>query len=86
MIYFGRNDRDEIFFLNVFLPDDEYKRTRILYFMAEGTFISVTLLILFAFINNTWLQLEIGDISFFCFYHCHFKCSIYIYPLYIVWN
>lgn len=54
-------------FLNVFLPDDEYKRTRILYFMAEGTFISVTLLILFAFINNTWLQLEIGDFSFFAF-------------------
>ncbi|HEY4601878.1 MAG TPA: DUF3278 domain-containing protein [Cerasibacillus sp.] len=51
-------------FLNVFLPDDEYKRTRILYFMAEGTFISTILLIIFAFINDVWLELKHIDFSF----------------------
>lgn len=28
-------------FLNIFLPDDEYKRTRILYFMAEAMLMTV---------------------------------------------
>jgi len=34
-------------FLNVFLPEDEHKRTRILYFMAEATFLTVVILLLF---------------------------------------
>lgn len=34
-------------FLNIFLPEDEYKRTRILYFMAETTFLTVIVLLLF---------------------------------------
>jgi hypothetical protein len=34
-------------FLNVFLPEDEHKRTRILYFMAETTFLTVVFLLLF---------------------------------------
>src|SRR5690625_2365067 len=33
-------------FLNVFLPEDEYKRMRILYFMAETTFITIIGLLL----------------------------------------
>lgn len=33
-------------FLKVFLPEDEYKRTRILYFMAETTFLTVGILLL----------------------------------------
>ena len=33
-------------FLNVFLPEDEYKRQRILYFMAETTFLTVLMLLI----------------------------------------
>ncbi|MEI3599119.1 MULTISPECIES: hypothetical protein [unclassified Oceanobacillus] len=32
-------------FLNAFLPEDEYKRTRILYFMAETTFLTIVILL-----------------------------------------
>ncbi|MEW9677913.1 hypothetical protein ABRT01_17450 [Lentibacillus sp. L22] len=38
-------------FLNAFLPEDEYKRTRILYFMAETTFLTVVILLLFGLIK-----------------------------------
>lgn len=38
-------------FLNIFLPKDEYKRIRILYFMAETTFITVVLLLLFGLLK-----------------------------------
>ncbi|WP_240378241.1 hypothetical protein [Bacillus piscicola] len=34
-------------FLNIFLPEDEYKRLRVLYFMAETTFLSVVILLIF---------------------------------------
>lgn len=38
-------------FLNTFLPEDEYKRMRILYFMAETTFFSVIILFLLGFLK-----------------------------------
>jgi|SRR5699024_4366673 len=38
-------------FLNVFLPEDEYKRMRILYFMAESTFLSIIILFLLGFLK-----------------------------------
>lgn len=34
-------------FLNAFLPEEEYKRLRVLYFMAETTFLTVVILLLF---------------------------------------
>lgn len=45
MIYFGRVINVIRSFINIFLPDDEYKRLRILYFMAEAA--GLTILILF---------------------------------------
>lgn len=38
-------------FLNAFLPEDEYKRMRILYFMAETTLLSVIILFLLGFLK-----------------------------------
>lgn len=45
-------------FLNVVLPDDEYKRKQILYFMAEAMFLTVSILLvlgLFSYIFNSFL-------------------------------
>lgn len=36
-------------FLNVFLSEDEYKRMRIVYFLAETTVITIVILLLFGF-------------------------------------
>lgn len=36
-------------FLNTFLPEDEYKRLKILYVMAETAFLTVLALLLFGF-------------------------------------
>lgn len=38
-------------FLNAFLPEDEYKRMQILYFMAETTFLTVIILLLFGLLK-----------------------------------
>lgn len=49
-------------FLNVFLPEDEHKRARILYFMAEATFLSVGILLLvgtFKYVFNFVFDTEI---------------------------
>lgn len=43
-------------FLNAFLPDDEYKRLRVLYFMAEAAFLMGGFLIVGSALNNYWLQ------------------------------
>lgn len=34
-------------FLNIFLPEDEYKRLQVLYFMAETTFLAIVIFLLF---------------------------------------
>jgi len=34
-------------FLNIFLPEDEYKRLQVLYIMAETTFLTIVILLLF---------------------------------------
>ncbi|WP_079529662.1 hypothetical protein [Halobacillus hunanensis] len=45
-------------FLNYLLPDDEYKRIRILYFLAEAAVIATGLLFVYSFVNLYWLQWE----------------------------
>ncbi|MYL57599.1 hypothetical protein GLW20_08780 [Virgibacillus halodenitrificans] len=47
-------------FLNVFLPEDEYKRLRVLYFMAEAAFLIGALLMLGSALNNYWLEWNFG--------------------------
>jgi hypothetical protein len=53
-------------FLNVFLPDDEYKRLRVLYFMAEAAFLMIGLLMLGSALNNYLLKwnLEGTEVTF----------------------
>ncbi|ELK48059.1 UNVERIFIED_CONTAM: hypothetical protein N8J90_05810 [Halobacillus marinus] len=41
-------------FLNYFLPKDEYKRSQIVYFMAEAAFLTVLLLLPLTLMNNIW--------------------------------
>ncbi|MFC4023954.1 hypothetical protein ACFOUV_09120 [Oceanobacillus longus] len=43
-------------FLNIFLPDDEYKRMKIVYIMAEATFLTTGILMLFSFLNLNWFK------------------------------
>lgn len=38
-------------FLNKFLPEDEYKRLKILYFMAKTTSITIGVLVIFGFLK-----------------------------------
>ncbi len=52
-------------FLNYLLPDDEYKRIRILYFLAEAAVIATGLLFLYSFVNLYWLQWEFGTFTAF---------------------
>ncbi|MBY0221228.1 MULTISPECIES: hypothetical protein [Sporosarcina] len=53
-------------FLNVFLPEDEYKRLRVLYFMAEAAFLMGGLLMLGSALNNYWLKwnLDSTEVTF----------------------
>lgn len=46
-------------FLNVFLPEDEYKRLRILYFIAETAFLMGGLLFVGSVLNTYWLKLTL---------------------------
>lgn len=46
-------------FLNVFLPEDEYKRLRVLYFLAEAAFLMIGLLIVGLLINKMFLKWSI---------------------------
>lgn len=48
-------------FLNIFLPEDEYKRLRVLYFMAEAAFLMGGLLMLGSALNNYWLKWDLGE-------------------------
>lgn len=58
-------------FLNYFLPDDEYKRTRILYFMAEAAFLVTGILMFSSFVNQYWLNWELdGSIIGFLIAMC----------------
>src|SRR5690625_709077 len=43
MIYFGRRINMIRSWINVFLPNDEYKRQRVLYFMAEALILTIVL-------------------------------------------
>lgn len=54
-------------FLNYFLPEDEYKRIRIVYFMAEAAFLLIGILLLFFFLNHYWLKWNLPDGSFVAF-------------------
>jgi len=45
-------------FLNTFLPSDEYKRIKIVYIMAEASFLTTGILIIFSLININWLKWE----------------------------
>ncbi|MFD2627291.1 hypothetical protein [Oceanobacillus kapialis] len=48
-------------FLNYLLPDDEYKRTRILYFLGESAVILAVGALIFLGLNIYWL--DVGDID-----------------------
>ncbi|CAM3321374.1 hypothetical protein FITA111629_15605 [Filibacter tadaridae] len=48
-------------FLNAFLPEDEYKRLRVLYFMSEAAFLMGGLLMLGSALNNYWLKWDMDD-------------------------
>lgn len=50
-------------FLNRFLPEDEYKRLRVLYFMAEAAFLMGGLLIMGSVLNNYWLEWNLNTIT-----------------------
>ncbi|MFD2925327.1 hypothetical protein [Halobacillus naozhouensis] len=70
-------------FLNYFMPDDEYKRIRILYFMAEAAFIMTGILFLFSFLNLYWLEWEFPGGTFTAFLTAMI-IMIYTYLRYIV--
>ncbi len=54
-------------FLNAFLPEDEYKRLRVLYFISEAVFLMSGILLLGSALNNYWLKwnLDTGEFTFF---------------------
>ncbi|MFD1851482.1 hypothetical protein [Oceanobacillus bengalensis] len=47
-------------FLNFLLPDDEYKRTRIIYFLAEAAVLLTVILFIFSFFSS-WLEWDIDS-------------------------
>lgn len=54
-------------FLNYLLPEDEYKRIRMVYFMAEAAFLIIVILLFFSFLNHYWLNWELSEGSFITF-------------------
>lgn len=48
-------------FFNFLLPEDEYKRIKIVYFLAEAAVLLAGILMLFNFLNLNWLKLEFND-------------------------
>ncbi|RYG71965.1 hypothetical protein EU245_12130 [Lentibacillus lipolyticus] len=69
-------------FLNIFLPEDEYKRLQVLYFMAETTFLTVVILLLVGFFKYI-LSFEMIDITFLVMYG-PFIMMTYVYVRYIL--
>lgn len=69
-------------FLNYLLPDDEYKRTRILYFLAESAVILAVGLLIFTGLNSYWF--EIGDFNLtFTLFLIYIFIIFYVYLRYI---
>jgi hypothetical protein len=50
-------------FLSIILPEDEYKRLRVLYFMSEAAFLMGGLLLVGSALNNYWLKWNLEEVE-----------------------